>query len=206
MTERRKLGVRVDAEVVEAFKEDVKRRKGQVRGVFGDEVETAMRQYLSENKDVDDSERLRRIEDRLSRMEANMGTVTADGGADTSEGGGHTHAPSRVESARDEKPPANSATEKKVEYLAGCVLERQGSESVDEVPRDHIIKVVKDEYGFRSDTAKRYVSEVADRLELEPHPSTDSLFVSDRQREKIVKRLNRQRSADADQQFEEMEQ
>lgn len=189
MTDREKIGVRVDAELWEAFREDVKARKGQTRGVLGDEVESALRQYLSDDTAATVEDRLRRIERDVTRIADAQGLATADGGTDTSEGEIHTHAPSRVDAAADEKPAANAATDKKVSYLAAEVRDRvAGGRDKDfrEVPIDVLREVVKDEYGFRADTAKRYVDRLREHFGLVEHPTADPLLVTPARREELL--------------------
>jgi len=127
-----------------------------------------------------DKDRFARIEDKLDRALA-----LADGGTDTSCAGEHTHAP---QSTVDEKPSANAATEKKVRYLAECVIESEvpNSRELKQVPRDTLREIVEDEYGFRSDTAKRYVAGLVDHFDLVDHPTADPLLVSEAERENIL--------------------
>jgi len=42
------------------------------------------------------------------------------------------------------------------------------------VPRRMLRETVKDEYGFRRDTARRYVGELIDRFDLRDHPAPDA--------------------------------
>ena len=183
MSERVKIGPRIDADLWERFRNDVQERKGQTRGVLGDELENAIRQYLRDEARPMEQE----INRRLTRMEDAMGITPADGGTTPSEADGHTHAPSRVQAAADEKPAANAATEKKVQYLAERVLDEVAPDSraLQEVPRSLLVETVKDEYGFRSDTAKRYVDELVSHFDLVPHPNTDAVLVTDERRASI---------------------
>jgi len=187
MTDREKLGVRVDAEVLQQFREDVEERKGQKRGVLGDEVEKALKHYLAVNNDLDLTDRLARIERGVRHLEQEAELTPADGGTDTSETPGHTHAPSRVDAATEERPAANAATDKKVAYLAAEVKDREGGGGTPrQVPRDHIVDIVKDEYGFRRDTAKRYVGQLIDYFGYVDHPTADGMLVLPDVREEML--------------------
>lgn len=182
MTERKKVGVRVDADLWKRFKQNVKERKGQTRGVLGDELENAIRHYIRD----DTNPTMRQMNERLARIEMAIGTSPADGGTDTFDGEPHTHAPSRVEAAADEKPAANAATEKKIRYLAEQVA---GGGEVQQLTRSDLRDVVKDEYGFRADTARRYVDELIDYFDLREHPKNDAVLCSPAAYDRIMSDL-----------------
>jgi len=199
MSDRVQIGPNIDRDLWERFRKDVQERKGQVRGVLGDELENALRQYLSENNELDSDERLRRIENRLARMEDNQGLVPADGG-DPDSSDEHTHAPSRIDAATDEKPAANTATEKKVAYLAEELLNREvpNSRELTSVPKKDIRELVKEEYGFRKDTAKRYVEAVAEHLSLRNHPTADGILVDDDRHAELISEQRDQHRQEAE--------
>ena len=140
MSDRVQIGVEVDREVWERYREWVNDKHGKTRGVLGDEVENALRKQIGEEI----TPGVARIESRLARIENEIGAAAADGGVDTVQSEEHTHAPSRLDTS--EKPPANAATEKKVAYLAECVRNSEvpkGGE-LKMVPRDNLVSVVKD--------------------------------------------------------------
>jgi len=203
MTDREKIGPRIDADLWERFRQDVKERKGTVRGSVGDELENAIRQYLSQNNELGIDERYQRIEDKLGRIENRVGAATADGGAASCDCE-HTHAPSRVEAATEDKPPANTATEKKVAYLAESLIDQEvpNTREIKSIPESAIIDLVKDEYGFRPDTAKRYVDEVAEKLSLRDHPVADGILVSEDKRDQLIAEQREQARDEADDKLE----
>jgi len=200
MSDRVQIGPNVDRDLWEQFRKDVQERKGQVRGVLGDELENALRQYLSENNELTSDERYQRIEAKLGRIENHVGVATSDGGAALQTDETHTHAPSRVEAATESKPPANSATEKKVAYLAESLIDQEvpNTREIKSIPEAAIIDLVKDEYGFRPDTAKRYVDEVAEQLSLRDHPVADGILVSEDKREQLIAEQREQARDEAD--------
>jgi hypothetical protein len=200
MSDRTQIGPTVDSHLWERFREDVRARHGQVRGVLGDELENAIREYLQDGPSPSEQE----IIDRLARIERTVGTAGTDGGADTSNAGGHTHAPSRLDSP--DKPAANAATDKKVAYLAECVLDEvvPSSRALEQVPRDTLVDVVKAEYGFRSDTARRYVDRLVEWFDLREHPSADGILVTEAQHADIIDREREQARDDADEQLEQL--
>jgi hypothetical protein len=183
MSDRVQIGVEVDREVWERYREWVDSKHGKTRGVLGDEVENALRKQIGEEI----TPGVARIESRLARIESEIGATAADGSGATVESDEHTHAPSRLDT--DKKPAANAATEKKVAYLAECVRNSEvpnGSELA-MVPRDTLVSVVKDEYGFRSDTAKRYVESLIDHFDLKDHPHNDKILVSEDRHTEILR-------------------
>ncbi|MDB2226521.1 hypothetical protein PM023_18135, partial [Halorubrum ezzemoulense] len=88
MSDEVQPGTKIDAEVWEQFREEVRERHGVVRGHRKTELENALRQYSGNSgaSDVD-------IERRLARIEAQVGVGVSDGGADTSEPAEDTHTP-----------------------------------------------------------------------------------------------------------------
>lgn len=198
VSDRTQIGPTADAELWREFREDVKARKGAVRGNLGTELDRALREYLSDSPRPTE----RRIDARLTRIENALGVAESDGGVDTPEAGGHTHAPT-------EKPAANAATGKKTRWLARrLTAEVRGSpekEPPREVSRDTIREVVKDEYGFRRDTAKRYVAELIDRLGYVSDPRADALVCSPERREELLADQYQEAADDAGQEMETIE-
>jgi hypothetical protein len=196
MSDRTQIGPTVDAGLWREFRENVKERMGHTRGALGDELENAIREYIrDESRPVD-----RRVEKRLARIEEAVGAAPTDGGTDTVDAGEHTHAPSRLDVT--EKPSANAATDKKVAYLAECIREETGSDDPQELPRSLLVDVVKDEYGFRSDTAERYVGRLVDHFDLRDHPTADPLLVSETRYREIVEQEREQRKDDVEAELE----
>lgn len=57
-----------------------------------------------------------------------------------------------------------------------------------EAPADALREVVKDEYSFRSDTAKRYVDRLEEFFGLVDHPEADPLLVTPERREELLEK------------------
>jgi len=179
MSEKKQVGLRVDASLYEEFKEDVKDRRGRWQGVAGEELENAMRDYLYSEFSAPAGPDGSDFDRRLSRVENELGIGATDGGVATpSDADPHTHAPT-------ERPAANSPTDKKTAWLAECVRDHLSGE-FEEVSKSALQDVVKEEYGFRSDTAKRYVSELVDHFGLVDHPNHDTIYVTPDRREEII--------------------
>lgn len=194
MSENVQPGVKIDPSIWEEFREKVKERKGGVRGHLRSEVETALRLYVSDETEVSAVQ----VNQRLSRIESEMGIAGTDGGTDTVEAVEHTHA--RGEPTVDEKPSANAPTDKKVAYLADCIKET-ATDDPQELPRKVIVETVKDEYGFRSDTAKRYVEHLVEEFGLVAHPEIDGMLVSPEKKSELVEERRKQIEEQAEQEL-----
>jgi hypothetical protein len=170
VSEQTQIGPSVDATLWKRFREDVKERHGRVRGVLGKELETALRQHLSD--DATPTER--RLEQRLIRIEDELGTSAADGGRPVSEADNtHTHVTDTdTDTGRLDKPDPKAPRDDKVQYLAQCVTDKL-DEDFPECPRPVLINTVRDEYGFRRDTAEGYVDELIDHFGLVSKPGID---------------------------------
>jgi len=187
--DRVQIGPKVDGELWHKFREQVKERHGQVRGSLGDELENAIRNYIEFGPNQTTDQQLAEFNERLQRIEGAIGTAAGDGGATLSGDDSHTHAPSRVRAAATDKPAANAATEKKVAYLAAELLRSNGCDDVTElksVPKSNLQELVKEEYAFRRDTAKRYVEGIVDELGLREHPKNDRLYLSEEAHEELT--------------------
>ena len=179
MSDRVQVGPKIDAKLWKQLREDVKERKGSVRGNLGTELDNAIREYLrNDERPVD-----QRIEKRLARIEEAVGAAPTDGGPRAVGERSHTHARTP---APTEKPAPNTSTDKKVAWLAKCVR-KDMPDGFQEIPRDNLIDIVKDEYGFRSDTAKRYVERLIEHFDLQQHPMNDKILVTAERAERIVR-------------------
>ena len=203
MRDQVQVGLRIDRDVYEEFKQHVKERRGRWQGVGGDELENAIRHYLHFGAEKPLPDLLAEFNGRLQRIEGELGTATADGGTDTVGAEPHTHAPSWSEG--DEKPPANASTDKKVAYLAAQVERLNNGHEPDMIPRKKLREIVKDEYGFRRDTAKRYVEQLVDYFDLvdDPREGYEPL-VSRERREELLEQRREELEAEADAELDEV--
>lgn len=181
MSDEVQPGVRIDEALWNRFREDVERRHGSVRGHLRTELETAIREYVR----VSDEATPAQLDARLQRIEAAVGASPTDGGTDTLPTAEDTHTREPPATTIDEKPPSNVATEKKVAWLAKCVRDGLGDD-FQEVARSTLVETVKDEYGFRSDTAKRYVERLIDYFDLVDHPVADGVLVTPGRRDDLI--------------------
>lgn len=65
---RKQIGAEVDPDVWQAFREDVKDRRGSVRGKLGEEVDRALRAYINASHGGDLSDRVTRLEGQLDHV------------------------------------------------------------------------------------------------------------------------------------------
>lgn len=68
-------GVRIDASLWNEFREDIKQRRGAVRGHLRTELENAIRSYIEASKGGDITDRLRRIETQLDEVGEGVGDL-----------------------------------------------------------------------------------------------------------------------------------
>ena len=195
-------GTKIDKEVWENFREQVRDRHGVVRGNLKTELENALRAYNGESSGASPD-----VERRLARIEAAVGVEATDGGTDTSETTECTHTPQQSLEAPDERPHPQSATNKKVAWLAKCLLEYENTEpgNLTMTFTDTVREVVKDEYSFTGDTAKRYVGEVIDHFELVQHPYNDDIYVTEEKREELIEKRREQQRGSARKASNELE-
>lgn len=151
MPERKRIGVEVDAQLWEEFRDDVKERKGRVSGVLSVELETAIRQYIYDGGTASVEERLSRIENKLDAV----GVADADGG--TTVENPNTHARADVP---DAKPAVNQPRAEKAAWL----VDEMGIGSGAKVPRDAIEAKIEQEYNLGDRSVDPLVEAVADRI------------------------------------------
>jgi hypothetical protein len=197
VSDQTQIGPSVDAELWEEFRENVRDRHGRVRGVLGKELETALRQHLSD--DATPTER--RLEARLMRIEDALDISSADGGSPVSDTENtHTQTPTPEqapsEDSRVEKPDPKAPRDNKVRYLAQCVVDDHcdtADGDINTIPRKSLVKIVRDEYGFRKDTAVGYVDELIEHFDLVEKPGSGesenglTLYVSPSRRDEILR-------------------
>jgi hypothetical protein len=178
MSDRVQPGAKVDAALWERFRDAVRERHGGVRGHLRSELETALKLYIGDDAEVSSVH----VNQRLARIESELGIAEADGGTDTFDADEHTHTPSGYDPETDAKPGANAAIEKKVQYLAAEI-----GTDCPMIPRKQLQTLVKDEYGFRKDTAKRYVDRLIEHFNLVDHPSAEAdVLVSEQRRRELL--------------------
>lgn len=193
-------GVKINSGIWERFREDVKSRKGAVRGHLRTELERAIQQYLDDNSDPT----LERIETKVEYLASELDADMSDAPTPVQADDTHTREPP----IPDEKPAANAATGKKVRWLAGELLDAEVPQTreIRQVPKSNITELVKDRYGFRSDTAERYVDELISHFDLRAHPiAGDDVLVSPTEYNRIISQSQEQSEKQANDQLDRLE-
>ena len=191
MSDEVQPGTKIDAEVWEQFREEVRERHGVVRGHLKTELENALRQYSGETATTDVD-----IERRLARIEAQVGVGVADGGADTSEPAEDTHTPMPVP---DEKPHPKSASQDKLAWLTDCYISAYGNDdgTVDRLAESVAREVIEEEYDFNEDIIDRYVARMIDTLGLVKHPDYSSTYIPEAKYDDLMDERRAQRREEA---------
>jgi len=174
-------GTKIDADVWEQFREEVRERHGVVRGHLKTELENALRQYSGDAGAADTD-----VERRLARIEAAVGVGATDGGAATSEPAGDTHTPNGVP---EEKPHKNTDTKKKIAWLAAEYRRQYGNDNLTlEKALPHLVKkLIESEYGFADeDRTDKYAEKVLDELDMVEHPEYDHKYIPEERRGEIL--------------------
>ena len=191
MSDEVQPGAKIDADVWEQFREEVRERHGVVRGHLKTELENALRQYSGDAGTTDAD-----VERRLARIEAAVGVGATDGGAATSEPAEDTHTPNGTP---EEKPHRNTGKKPKVLWLAEQVIQTEvpNSRNLKMIPRPKIRAVIDEEYGFDDDRASNYVEKVIDELDLRQHPTNDVVYVSQDKYDEVVEEERQKRRDEA---------
>lgn len=189
MSDRTQIGPAVDSKLWERFRQDVKARKGSVRGNLGNELDKALREYLNDSPSPTE----RRIDERLARLEEAAGLTPADGGTLPEDVETHTRAgpdtpQSPAANTPDSKPSANASTDKKLAWLSEQLIQQEvpNTRDLQSVSKNAISDLVVDAYGFRSDTARRYVDMLQQEFGLVPHPNTDKVLLTEEKRDEML--------------------
>jgi len=163
MPETTKVGVEISEKVWKQFREDVKNRRGRVRGVLGNEVEKALQKQMMATEGGDAIDHMKRIEDKLDTV------IEAE-----ADGSGATVVEPSSAPAPDSKPKPNATRHEKVRYLIDEMgLKPEGGS----IHRDGVRNVIQEEYDFTDDTIDDYIQAIATRLDAVPDPEIDGMLI-----------------------------
>jgi hypothetical protein len=163
MTEKVKIGVRIDEQLWEDFRTYVEETRQRSRGVLGEEVEIALEERMfGENQ----SDSITRIEDDVATIKAML--AESDGGAapTVSDDDVHTHTP-------NEKPAANAPRSEKIDYLIDEYIFLEGGS----MTKSALKEKIKQEYGFEDRTLKSYCERILSKIDAKKHPDHGNFFV-----------------------------
>lgn len=106
----------VSKSVLEAFKQDVRERRGRIRGVYSSELEKALEAWIDASEGGDTNDRLARIEQDLAEVKAAVEQESAKNKKQTSARGTTETRLKKIQAAIDEQASgAPKAHEKMVE-------------------------------------------------------------------------------------------
>jgi len=216
MSEKVKIGVRVDKQKWQQFRNYVQERHGRTRGVLGSELESAMQQRMSGEYPND---QLSRIENDVATLKAIVAEVEADGGESVAmlseQDSTHTH-----RNGTSKEPSENVAySSKDGSDTPGTKAESSGGESGDSVTKGKphpkstrgekvewlanqfelgddaqlhrrvVKKKIEDAYSFKGDTVDELAELVIDELDLFEHPNVDGGLVTEERYDIIIEEM-----------------
>jgi len=150
-------GARIDADVWERFREEVRNRQGGVRGHLRSELENALLSYVdaSDGGDVDD--RLRRVENAVERIEEQTGVLV-----EGEEG----------KKKKDSNVSAGPRQQKKLATIESRIQREAGDASTVHV--SVVNKAIEDAAGTSEPTLRTYKRMLKDRRVAFENPSEES--------------------------------
>ena len=157
MSNRPKLNVRVDEDVISDFRDFVHDTHGKIRGKMGNEVENALREYM-------DHDRYARIEENQAETNRKLDAVLSS----LAESGEHTHT-----------TPASPQTQtQKAEQIAAVI--RENNNTV--FPAEDVEDAIRQVAGASDRTIRDYKRLLKKAGHCYEHPSSDSnVWTTDRE-------------------------
>lgn len=148
-------GVRVNKSLWKEFRQDVRDRKGVVKGHLKHELETAISEYINASEGGDTHDRLRRIENELESL--------------------HTLVEEHDEKKKDSD--VSSETENKLKKITGQI-ERE-SDGMPKVHDEVVELAIRDNAGGSDPTIRRYKRLLQQDNELFEHPTNENIWFRD---------------------------
>lgn len=223
-----KIGVRVDEDVYEEFRQFVESRHNRTHGVLGTELENAMRDRMSASSPT---EPIQRIENDVATIKAMLADAEADGGevAPTPVAPESTHTDDSMEpnanqdesgdkstsnsNSRDtdgtkadpngrqsEPPHAKASRAEKAEWVVGELADEDRLH----IEKD-IRRTVAETWSFGEDATDALVDAVVGRLDREPHPNVDNLLLTDAAYDEAVEELREIAEEEADEELQKLD-
>lgn len=163
---------RIDESLRDEFKQDVKERRGGIKGHFRHEVENALRAYLEGAKGGDIEDRLRRLENTVEDIHENTAPASDGDGAKTKKDGNVSEVGPRRRKKLD-------AIESQIEREAGDATK---------VHESVVNKAIEDNAGSSGPTLRRYKQMLKQRriAFANPAESASTWFVDEEVFVKVV--------------------
>jgi len=151
----KQIGVKVNEQTWQEFRQDVRERHGGIRGHLKHEVEAALQEYIDASHGGDVNDRLTRIEDQLDEL---------------------TGAVSEHEEKEKDQSVGSRVEQRMGEVIDTIEKEVEGSPKVHE----EVVEMAIREHAGKSDpTIRQYKRLLTDEAELFTHPVNDSLYFRD---------------------------
>jgi len=174
------IGTQVDEQLWNQFRQDVKGRKGRIRGHLSAELERAIREYINASQGGDTHDRLTRIESTLESIEDTL-----------SETGG-----------KKQDSDVGSTVEKRAEKINTELAELTNG---GHVVADDIVELAIEKHAGDSDpTLRKYKQKLLDQEQLLEHPSKDDHYFRDSVEWVVAVQQLRQNKAISQQRFAEL--
>lgn len=123
-------GVRINESLWKEFREDIRQRRGGVRGHLRTELENAIRSYLEASKGGDINDRLRRIENHMEELGEGMDTLVEDSERKKNKDSGvSTTVKNRLEAIQDEIEREAGDADKVHESVINNAIEKHAGTS-----------------------------------------------------------------------------
>jgi len=145
----------IDGELKDEFVQDVRDRRGGVRGHLREQVETALREYLQASKGGDIHDRLNRIEGRLDNLATALDNLDdSDGGTDS----------------------VSKTTEDRIDAIMADIRERADELGASRVREDDVEAAIERNAGSSYKTIRRYEKLLQNQRELFGHPDKEDVY------------------------------
>ena len=147
----------IDRALLERFKEDVRERKGRLRGHYSSELENALEAYLDASDGGDTNDRLARLESQVEDIHT---AVTSDG-----------------RKKKTESSDTTGTTEKRLRKIRATVRDETAGG-----PKAHaevVEKAIRQHAGSSAPTIRRYKRLLTQDNVLFEHPVKDNLYFRD---------------------------
>lgn len=146
----------IDKGLLERFKEDVRERRGKLRGNYGTELERAIEAYLDRSNGGDTDYRLECIEGELEDIK---GMLSENDGKRKKESG---------------VTNGGSTTDKRIRQINTTITEENGNQP--KVHEQVVEMAIREHAGSSDPTIRRYKELLKQDQELFDHPVKDSLY------------------------------
>jgi hypothetical protein len=152
------IGARVDEQLWKQFREDIKARRGKIKGHLGHELENALREYLNASKGGDTHDRLRRIENNLDTVLDEL-----EGAESETDSDGETDSMSKK-------------TENRINEIMSDIRDRADELGASRVREQDVEAAIERNAGTSYKTIQRYTRLLQNQRELFAHPQHDDVY------------------------------